>query len=896
MTSIFLLFPGDGSYTDVTQYVRDKTVLFQSQLMNTERKSVIDQLSFSVKHDTALTAKFDAASSKIYAYAQDEESNYIITGYIAPTFSQNIRVVAEDIALEILDNSYLLDETIPEDIYLPADMDDPAWPILSTSSPLTSIVGYILDSAGYNTATIFDAGCPNIATTVEQISEQKGDRTYREFLDQLLFEYGYVLDFTGTGQFTVYQWNKASVSASVTLSDTATDRDNAFGTASGLQRTKIDSEYDGVKLEYSETDIIENVLLYRENLPISTTPGSSGFTGQAIAASDYFPSDGDIDDIYQEYRADWLDRPYLLRETRKKNKDISLIATSDQVTDFSGDTDIDIDSEIYEQTRAKVLFQNTGAEIENIYYFDIYGTAKFRSAIKTITTTGDPKKPQEFQAEFIFDDTAAENLLGGLEQNLNFNEWEYSFQLVSEIEPGTIVNIVQTDPAISTTAVILTMAKTDGMPMYSYTAVGLSPFSSPVFDSETLRSRIKATDDMYVQVKAQENAESYTDSVATTTQTNAVAEALQDIADSYGYDTYAEFLTALGSNTIFDPGTGYLNIDVIDVDTLISSGAIVITSDLGDLAVLDTVGFDDLGPTIAGSGYILTSRIDVENLYVKHLDAADGDLGAINTEELFSGTQNYSASTAITTVTTWLSGLGISAFQWFFVEGTYNSVDIWAMRYTTTSILQFKFTDGGSITQDSSNLDYALNISTVWDVVKVRSDLNVSGDVYCNDITTEGNIDVGGHLTVDDTVYFKGTNGTIQYNTTLDAFSFDDACIDCGPIKMNNTPYSGYAQIYSDDLFTLIDAVLGSRGTGWYRASGGGIGEGGSAMQYHNGSSYVSTGSDETISIKYINKVSATVYHVYVTLISATSKMGRLIADSTDGSTLVLRQYMLSIG
>lgn len=502
MITIMLFFPGDSEYTNVSHLLIDRSVTHFSQKMNIHRKSVIDQLSFRLKHDEVITAKIDTAEGKIYAYAQDEELNYIITGYIAPTHEQTIHEITGDVCLEILDNSYLLDNEISEDIYLPGDMDDPAWPILDTGIPSNSIVGYFLAHAGYNISVLIADDCPDILVNVEQISEKKGDRTYREFLDQLLFEYGFVFDFSGTGHFVVYEWNKDSIVPEAIISDETKVRETSFS-ISGFSRKKIDADHDGVTLEYTKSAIIENVLLYRENLPVSTTAGSAGFTGRPIGPEDYFPSDGDIEDTFQDYRSDWLDRPYLSRQTRKKNKDISLLATSDHSIDWSADEHIAIHSQSFEQTRAKVLFRNYGVDIENIYYFDIIGKAKYRNEIKKLTTSGDPKKPYEVRAEFIFDDIAAQRLLGGLEANLNYGEWQYSFKLKGKYDSGTILQLIQSNPAINTNVIILTREKTYGLPMYSYTAVGVSEFATPDYKTETTVGPNKVSEGEYIQALTQ---------------------------------------------------------------------------------------------------------------------------------------------------------------------------------------------------------------------------------------------------------------------------------------------------------------------------------------------------------------------------------------------------------
>lgn len=469
--TVELFFPGDAEWTDVSHLVIYKSQELNRRLMNRKRKSVVDTYSFSLKYEATINEKIYAAAGRILIQVSDGETPEF-TGSIAPALEQTKGQIVREISLEAVDNSWLLDESLDESFQYPSTVGGTPFKILDTADTDHSIVHKLLEMAGYSIPAAIAAGCPDITDTVLHISGTKGDESYRDIIDSVLFEYGYVFTFNGAGQFTVYQWDKDVVTPSSTLT-------GQFGTTSGIRIKKIEREYDGYKTEWAETEIEENALLYRENLPISSSGGAISYPGKAVGAGDYFPTDGDIQDIYQDFKTNWLDKPYLSRETRLENKDLSLIAASNWVPSFDADEDFIISSQDYEAHRGKVLFQNTGAGTENIYFFEIHGKALYRAARRYATVPENAKRPEEYTSLHIYDESRAVRFSTAMSRLAVFGNFEYSFESRRadlEYAVGEIIQITQADPQIDTTVVILEKRKNPDLPMVAYLAQGITAY------------------------------------------------------------------------------------------------------------------------------------------------------------------------------------------------------------------------------------------------------------------------------------------------------------------------------------------------------------------------------------------------------------------------------------
>ena len=193
--------------------------------------------------------------------------------------------------------------------------------IVLENKKISEIVHALLGYAGYSyDASTLDAGDDVV---IEGFAIDKDDsKTYRNYIDTLLFEAGgYVLDFTPNGYARIFHlpWDDANGPIRTI--------DNPMN-ASGIAIKSAWLKEDGVKLKWSSLAWMQNGRLWKDS--ISRERGDVGggeedIVGEWIKMDRYWPDGGELTPSYMDYSTEWLDTPYLLKDTRMQNQDLSVI-------------------------------------------------------------------------------------------------------------------------------------------------------------------------------------------------------------------------------------------------------------------------------------------------------------------------------------------------------------------------------------------------------------------------------------------------------------------------------------------------------------------------------------------------------------------------------------------
>jgi hypothetical protein len=460
MIFLELRFPADPTWTSVTHLLREYSYTKHAQICNESFQSVIDTLSFRLRYDQLILAKLLAAGASeqilLRAYTADMEPDF--TGYVARSFRHETDDLPGDIVCEARDASGKLDVPLIADLTLPSSIADDGVSVYDCFTAITMAAGYAESD--------LDPYRPAAPEIVRSLYEQKDDLTYRDLLDGLLRDYGYVLTTTAEGKLTYFHWNAHPYILSGTVSGNVS-------VSESFSLQKADTVHDGIQVIWSQLGILDDAALFKQQLPI----GSDGVpSGKVISAGGYFPEDADLIDSYQEYKQDWLDRPFLSRTTRVKNQDISLVTSENHHLVVVADAGI-THTETFEPKRAKVRFHNPTGEALKLYVFEIWGKALFREQIRETLLPSTATDPERVPAEYIYTAEDAKNLAKGLYNRQQFGDIEYRFTLYERLyEPGERIHINQSDPALDTDALITELEYTDELPGFRYRAIGLSEF------------------------------------------------------------------------------------------------------------------------------------------------------------------------------------------------------------------------------------------------------------------------------------------------------------------------------------------------------------------------------------------------------------------------------------
>ncbi len=200
------------------------------------------------------------------------------------------------IGIEASDNSWRLGEKIKVARQLPQSVLDEGFAIWDSLHPERSISHILLLDAGYALNDL-DSSI-HMPKTIRMFSVEAETATYREVLDTLFMEYGVVLHAQPNGILTLLPWRP-------TAAPVVIDR-KSLSTVSPFHFERRVDRKNGAKVTWALPEVIPDVLVYRDSLPVDS---AGNFEGEAIAPGDYYPTDSDIEDIYQTYVENWLDKP-----------------------------------------------------------------------------------------------------------------------------------------------------------------------------------------------------------------------------------------------------------------------------------------------------------------------------------------------------------------------------------------------------------------------------------------------------------------------------------------------------------------------------------------------------------------------------------------------------------
>lgn len=448
---------------DVTRLIKKDSVQLTRKAMTTEKKSTLNLCSFTLFFNEDLYGAIEGTMDKLLVRAYEEDGKLIFLGQADPVADISWSKLDDnpEITIEAVDWSICLDSKIMQSASYPAAVDGPAFFIFRRDNLQMSILYLLFEICGISDR--IDKNAPDIDVQIKHISWTKGEKTYRDILDALLYEYSFCARTEGdkiTWFRTAYHTERHPevISPSDILGQ--------------ISKSRVYESYDGVNIIWPKTRVEENALLWRGNLPIGDT--SNPRPGEAIAAGDYWPEDSDVIETWQDYGTEYLDTEYLSGKNRLKNSDITLISSSDWYIKDSKDEEVVLDpidgrSAIYESLRARLRYKNTGSEAKKLYWTSIYGKALVKYQSMQTSTPQGASDPFTYEASYIYSIDYAERLAVALRVAQIYGCWRLDFTLKREYCPGTVLELNQ-EPMHSGLIQILSVQKqTDGS--YRYTAI-----------------------------------------------------------------------------------------------------------------------------------------------------------------------------------------------------------------------------------------------------------------------------------------------------------------------------------------------------------------------------------------------------------------------------------------
>lgn len=364
MSYAYTLTIGATTFTpsDMEKIVDSSTLKIVKPFCSTKKTSGTGTMSVIIKgaadpvfYQTFMVALLGAqmaqTTSDCEIVVTDTSSSLaVFRGYLElSTIQINSAKLPQNLTLSATDKSTLLDRKI---------LLNQKWENEKRSKIISDLLEYLSDEQGASVTLLSDV-LPT-AKKIKRFAVAKGkEQTYREVIDKILLESaGYVLWYDPA-------YDGFRIVKIQTDLTGLTPRTVEYLVKNQLQTKSAIYEKDGVLLSFPNVVERPNTNIYTENISVSLDD-ENNVIGENIPYQHYFPSDGDIKEIYQEYRVP--DRTYLSHESRLQNEDLKLIYCKDVTYSITSTPSLSLAPSIpsvdwdgtpqYYPDRARILFVN----------------------------------------------------------------------------------------------------------------------------------------------------------------------------------------------------------------------------------------------------------------------------------------------------------------------------------------------------------------------------------------------------------------------------------------------------------------------------------------------------------------------------------------------------------
>jgi len=486
MIDDFNIILGDGTDEyDISDLLVPGSLTIQEQACNNEYNSTLDSASWSIRFDEDIFILLRDSDSILLVTITERETQLVIfKGQIEPTPGADWSIPEDpsDISLDAVDFTVALDNLLSQSVSFPALVGDTPFYIYKRGEEATSILYRLLYLAGLSGSIASNA--PDIVSTVLHFAAKLEEQTYRDLIDALLHDYGYVLHRTQGDQLSWTCTAPAEIANVIPIKEV----DILAGDGHRFKIKKKFNVKDGVKIAWPKTKVMEDALLWKGSFPVGGS--DDPFPGEAVAGGDYWPEDADIQETWFDFGDDYLDTPYLEGTSRLKNEDLALIASSSHYIKDSRDQSIIFDlldetnTIVYESLRARFRYKNSGVDAANIYWSKILGKALVQESLPTQTYPTNAKDPKEYTGSYIYTANDAYNAVKREWMRMRKGAFDVQFESLADFTPGTIYSVVQGESRWTGYLFIVARSRAyDQRGIWSYSAVSIAPLEELVVRS-----------------------------------------------------------------------------------------------------------------------------------------------------------------------------------------------------------------------------------------------------------------------------------------------------------------------------------------------------------------------------------------------------------------------------
>ena len=453
---VYFDFQDGAGWENVTAYISPE-IRIRSRAMSDSFKYAVNYTSFTIRYNAALFARLRAETEYVLVQIrEDDDTTNLFTGEFLPAISTtyNGLLYTQNIELEVEDYTHRLDTNIAE--FVKED-----YPILAHTG--NSLVHSLFTAAGVSTSLISTS--VSISTNVEAVALQE-DSNALEFLSTIMYEYGWVPNWDENGLFKPIKWIQASGATPV-----FTFNEDNISIEVEESTAQIDDE--ALKLYWYGLGERTNTIVYTEDTPYDE---DGNFEGVAVLHDTFYPEEANVIDdttgtyqkVYQEYEDSGI-KFYQSRYGVAEGYDqyspsfavehsdfTKLLITKNHVLYTRKDDSLVVETEEYNNSKARIRLANYTAGSLYLYYLHINADVTFTKSQSTVLVeyvTG-TQKIQEYDTKFIYTQADADTLAKAMSNALWYGKHTYSFPSDEYVAEGALVAIV-TNSGINTTGIVM---------------------------------------------------------------------------------------------------------------------------------------------------------------------------------------------------------------------------------------------------------------------------------------------------------------------------------------------------------------------------------------------------------------------------------------------------------
>lgn len=394
----------------------------------------VSTLTITLWANNALFSKLLEANNFIKVKVDKNSSPYF-RGIIRPNMEFRIEEKLKNITLDVIDNSYLLEQSPAQTKYWENKQ------LCDTTDTSNSLIHLLLAEAGLTQSNI------NITNDIPAFLNiiKIDDRTsYDTVIEKLLFEYGYNYYFNEEGKFTLIKVSFEGIAPTLTL-----DNSNII---QPLEISKEENIKDGIVVSSDTITYRNNELVYRGVFD----PDKPAL----VSAGMYYPPNANITDIYQNL------------SLVVKSDTESLVYTKNHFLETTQDEGVEVVNQSYTPETAQVYFKNNNTDVAKIYKFDIRAEVYVKGKAFEAIVEGD--NLDEYHANYIYSEYYAKKLAKILRSRQEHGNYTFTINSTSSFPIGTLANLQDTTTNLNLKVFIYSKSETDGNPIITYRARGVT--------------------------------------------------------------------------------------------------------------------------------------------------------------------------------------------------------------------------------------------------------------------------------------------------------------------------------------------------------------------------------------------------------------------------------------